>query len=75
MSNSGRLRNRILEYAEKWNIPVRVELVPNADVILAGMERIVTGDSVLLDRCTSWFNLSAWIVGSYIKDAWIVSFA
>ena len=74
VSNSGKLRNRILEYAEERNIPVRVELVPNADVMLAGRARIVTGDSVLLDRCTSWLNLSAKIVSDCIKDAWIVTF-
>ncbi|KNZ40578.1 DUF434 domain-containing protein [Acetobacterium bakii] len=74
VSNSGRLRNRILEHAQKWNIPVAVELVPNADTVLSKMGRIVTGDSVILDQCTSWFNLSGRIVEDYIKDAWIVSF-
>jgi len=74
VSNSGRLRNRILEYAEKWNIPVRVELVPNADVILTTMGRIVTGDSIILDQCSSWFNLSKKIIDDYVKDAWIIGF-
>jgi len=74
VSNSGRLRNRILEHAAKWGIPVEVELVPNADVVIADMERIVTGDSVLLDQCKSWFNLSSKIIGDYIGDAWIVRF-
>ena len=74
VSNSGRLRNRILEYAGKWNIPVRVELVPNADVILTTMERIVTGDSIILDQCSGWFNLSKKIIDDYVKDAWIIDF-
>jgi hypothetical protein len=74
VSNSGRLRNRILECADEWDIPVNVELVPNADVVLSKMERVVTGDSIILDHCTSWFNLSRKIVDDYIKDAWIVNF-
>lgn len=72
VSNSGRLRSRILEHAANWGIPVEVELVPNADVVIADMERIVTGDSVLLDQCKSWFNLSSKIISDYIGDAWII---
>ncbi len=75
VSNSGNLRNRILTHAVEWNLPVEVELVPNADVVLTRMERIVTGDSVLLDECQSWFNISRKIVEDYIDSAWIVSFS
>lgn len=74
VSNSRNLRNRILKASEKWGMPVEVELTPNADSILATRERIVTGDSVLLDTCKSWFNLSRGIIENYIPDAWIVSF-
>lgn len=74
VSNSGKLRNRILEYAIGWGIPVEVQLVPNSDIVLAKGARIVTGDSVLLDGCSSWLNLSKKIVDDYIKDAWIVNF-
>jgi hypothetical protein len=74
VSNSGRLRGMLLEYSLKWNIPIRVELVPNADTILSHLERVVTGDSIILDKCISWFNLSAKIIDDYIKDAWIVNF-
>lgn len=72
VSNSGRLKSRILEHAGLWNIPVAVELVPNSDTVLSKMPRIVTGDSVILDQCSSWFNLSRKIVRDRIKDAWIV---
>lgn len=74
VSNSGRLRSRILEHAEQWDIPVTVELVPNSDLVLSKMARIVTGDSIILDQCSSWFNLSKKIVTDRIKDAWIVNF-
>lgn len=74
VSNSGRLKKRILEHAKSWKMPVEVELVPSADAVLLGMERVVTGDSVVLDGCKSWFNLSRNIVRDYIRDAWIISF-
>ena len=57
VSNSGRLGSKILECSYDWNIPVEVEIVPNADVILSGMNRIVTSDAIILDSCTGWFNL------------------
>lgn len=72
VSNSGRLKTKILEYSELWGLPTEVELINNVDVVLAEMGRIVTGDSILLDQCKSWFNLSKIIVDDYIKDAWIV---
>ncbi|MDI9476981.1 MAG: DUF434 domain-containing protein [Candidatus Alkaliphilus sp. MAG34] len=74
VSNSGRLRNRILEHSKTWNIPTEVELVRNPDPILSDMERVVTGDSIILDNCSSWFNLSRKIVEDYIEDAWVVRF-
>ena len=74
VSNSGRLKSRILEYSREWKIPVEVELVPNADVILSKLDRVVTSDSVIIDCCGSWFNFSRVIIEEYIKDAWVISF-
>lgn len=72
VSNSGRLKNRILEGSKKWEIPVEVELVPNPDSLLSSMDRIVTGDSIILDTCNSWSNLSWMIVNEFIDKPWIV---
>jgi hypothetical protein len=72
VSNSGRLKSKIFECSESWGIPVDVELIPNVDVQLSHMERVITGDSIILDECKNWFNLSRKIVDDYIKDAWIV---
>ncbi|HWQ72008.1 MAG TPA: DUF434 domain-containing protein [Desulfitobacteriaceae bacterium] len=74
VSNSGKLRNMIFEHSNNWNLPVEVELAPNVDSVLSKIERIVTGDSVILDHCQSWFNLARVIVDNYIKDAWIICF-
>jgi hypothetical protein len=72
VSNSGRLKERILEEAAVWNFPVEVHLVPNADFVLSGHEHIITGDSVLLDSCISWFNLTRLLMERDIPDFWIL---
>ena len=72
VSNSGRLKTKILECSEQWGMPVDVDLIPNVDAVLAGKERIVTGDSIILDECKSWFNLSRKIIEDHIQDAWVV---
>jgi len=72
VSNSGRLKSKILELSEQWGVPVEVELAHNVDVILADKERVVTGDSIILDVCKSWFNLSRKIIQDYIQDAWVI---
>ena len=72
VSNSGRLKTKILECSEQWGMPVDVDLIPNVDAVLAGKERIVTGDSIILDECKSWFNLSRKIIEDHIQDVWVV---
>lgn len=75
VSNSGRLRARLLERAEAWACPIEVTLVPDADPALAGRERVVSSDSAVIDACASWVNLAAWIVGERIPDAWLITLA
>jgi hypothetical protein len=72
VANSGRLRARLVEAARGFAVPVEVELVRNADPLLAGRAAIVTADAALLDGCVSWANLGAWIVHARIPDAWVV---
>lgn len=71
VSNSGRLKQEIMRRAASWSCRTSTLLVPDADGPLSGQERIVSSDSVLLDRCRSWFNLSAMLVGQQIPQAWI----
>lgn len=73
VSNSGNLKVKILEYAEKYNLKTNVELVNNADVILEKLSNVVTSDATILDKCTSYFNLSKTIIDEYIKDVNIIS--
>ncbi|KOF57496.1 hypothetical protein AGR56_14080 [Clostridium sp. DMHC 10] len=72
VSNSGRLKERILLHSISWNCNISVDLVPNADNILCDMGRIVTSDSIILDKCKSWFNLTRKIVEDYVPNARLV---
>ena len=59
VSNSGRLRQILLEIAEShaWNW--QVELVPNPDRILqTSTEIVASSDSQILDAAGRWFNLA-----------------
>jgi hypothetical protein len=72
VSNSGRLKSVILQHSIKWGISTEVELAPNVDRILSTMGRIVTTDSVILNSCLSWFNISRNIIESYISNPQII---
>lgn len=70
VSNSGRLRARILDFAHRWPFTVDAEVVPNPDAILARGDNAVSSDSAILDRCGSWLNLARFIVDRHIPQAW-----
>lgn len=73
VSNSGRLKTLMDELAAKKGWPWRIELVPNPDKLLAESSEIVaTADSVILDRCSSWYNLARTIVTRHVRQAWII---
>lgn len=71
VSNSGRLRALLLDKAGAYSAAVRVELHPSVDGQLARMERVVTADAIILDKCGSRYNLNRGIIQRSIPDAWI----
>jgi len=72
VSNSGRLKARILEIAaEEEGLAAQAELVDSADAVLWGKENVISSDSVILDRCPGWFNLNGRII-PLIPDVWII---
>ena len=73
VSNSGKLKQAIQRQAERWACLAQVELVPDADAVLYGKERLASSDSVLLDHCLSWFNLAMELTVREIPQAWIVA--
>lgn len=59
VSNSGRLKTRIAEINEESNaMKTDIEIVRNPDEILYEKAYVITSDSIILDHCKSWFNLS-----------------
>ncbi|WP_042276489.1 DUF434 domain-containing protein [[Clostridium] dakarense] len=73
VSNSGNLKYKILDYANDWKIKTEVELVNNADVILDKLDRVVSSDAAIIDKCISYFNVGKSIIEEYIKEANIIN--
>ena len=57
VSNSGRLKQKINEYAEDVEIEVEVEIEDAVDYILKQKPLVASGDAIILDNCDKWFNL------------------
>jgi hypothetical protein len=79
VSNSGRLKAFMAEILEarvearpqttSWNI----ELVPNPDAVLFEYaDPVASSDSVILDQCGSWVNLTRDIIETRVPRAHIV---
>ena len=63
VSNSGKLKTLIYELAEKNNWPWDAELMTNPDKELIATDKIIiTADSDVLDKCTHFSNLTAYII-------------
>lgn len=59
VSNTGRLKQRILELLAEYPFQVTVELVNNADFLLKRKNNVVSSDSIILNECESFINLAA----------------
>ena len=59
VSNSGRLKALIAEMGEAVPFALDIRVLRDVDRALYGRENVVTTDSVILDRCLSWLNLTA----------------
>ena len=78
VSNSGRLRELLLEVAAQTGRAWRVELVSSADNALKKLGDdvlIATADSAILDAASLWFNLGGAIVDAHVPGAWVVDLA
>lgn len=62
VSNSGRLKMRILELLSKFDFEVQAEVIGDVDSALARLDNVVTSDAIILDNCISWINLSRPII-------------
>lgn len=76
VSNSGRLRQFMMEWAGQHGTRWGVELALIPDKILIMSNRVVlSSDSAVLDACRRWFNFAAYAIeglSSSKKDVWRV---
>ena len=68
VSNSGRLKQRIFKLNEDIGLELEVLIEPGVDSILKTLPLIASGDAIILDECSSWFNLAKYIVDKEFGD-------
>lgn len=63
VSNSGRLKQLLLEYAQEQQLNWEVYLEFNPDKYLAAIPAtVISSDAWILDHCASWFNLPDYLI-------------
>lgn len=63
VSNSGRIKQIILEFAEQNQLNWEADLQFNPDKFLAeSSEIIISSDAWILDHCKEWFNLIGYLI-------------
>lgn len=68
VSNAGRLAQKVRETLQSFPFVVTARTEDHTDGLLFDQENVATGDSVILDRCRSWFNLSRIILRDCLPD-------
>lgn len=68
VSNTGRLKAKILDLLSNSPYRVSVELVNNADVRLEKSDHVITSDAIILNKCVSWINLVAEILDAKLPE-------
>lgn len=67
VSNSGRLKQRIMELLKEFTFEVQVEVIHNVDTVLEKLDNVITSDAIILNKCTSWINLNKKIMEEHIR--------
>ena len=75
VSNSGRLKMKILEMFEGSKLQIEVENIDNVDSILQSKENVVSSDAIILDNCISWINLNRNIIEEKISNENYIDFS
>lgn len=68
VSNTGRLKARIMELLSEKPYQVTVEIVNSPDTILQRLDYVITSDAIILNQCKSWINLAVDIIGQNIPN-------
>ena len=57
VSNSGRLKALCAKIGEEYPFGLDIRVLKAVDSTLWDKDNVITTDSIILDRCTCWFNL------------------
>ena len=68
VSNSGRLKQKILEIMQGRPFETEVYVENSVDSILESKSYVVTADALILDRCECWYNLTDAVIRNYIGN-------
>jgi hypothetical protein len=75
VSNSGKLKTTLYEFIQRNELNWDVELLNDPDKKLCKTNEIViSSDSNVIDRCSSWFN-GADFIFNYIENSWVIDLA
>lgn len=75
VSNSGRLKMKILEMFEGLELQIEVENIDNVDSGLKSKENVVSSDAIILDNCISWVNLNRNIIEEKLSNENCIDFS
>ena len=69
VSNSGRLKTCLAEVGEEYPFALDIQILREVDRELYGKEHVITSDSIILDHCVSWINLTSECLKRRNKEA------
>ena len=69
VSNSGRLKTCMAEIGEEYSFALDIQILREVDRELYGKGNVITSDSIILDHCISWVNLTAECLKQKGKEA------
>jgi len=75
VSNSGRLKMKILELLENLQFEIEVENINNVDSVLETKENVVSSDAIIIDECKSWINMNRHIIDDNGLEANCIDFS
>jgi hypothetical protein len=71
VSNSGRLKERMIQHSKSWTTQVEVLVVRNPDRELYDKPLVISSDAAVLDRVKSWFNMPKYLLENKLEDPWV----
>ena len=74
VSNSGKLKEMIIELSKDFNFEVKVENINNVDSVLESLDNVITSDAIILDKCKSSINLNKEIIENKMMNCRCIDF-